>query len=158
MIRQLKTWHKSSSALKYCYLEATLEMLKARITLLIRPFKQIAPRLGTLDAEGYSNEPAPQDKASIKLIASSIKSMAKYVPWQSKCFVQAIAAKNMLHKRGIDTTLYLGVIKEGDTMKAHAWTRSGPYFITGGKGSQGYTVVKTFYHNSASAGENTNGS
>ena len=146
MIRQLSTWYNSSSTLKRCYIEATIEMFKARTLLLIRPFKKIAPTLGTLDAEGVDNEPCEATRQSIKTVASSIKSMAKYVPWQSKCFVQAIAAKNMLEKRGIETTLYLGVIKEGSDMKAHAWTRTGAYFVTGGKGSQGYTVVKTFYN------------
>ena len=49
-----------------------------------------------------------------------------------------------LQKRGIKTTLYLGVNKDtNNDMKAHAWIRAGEMYVTGGDG-KGYATVAKF--------------
>jgi hypothetical protein len=54
----------------------------------------------------------------------------------------------MLHRRGIPSTLYLGVAKPSpgsDTpLEAHAWLRSGAVHVTGGARVDRYAVVATF--------------
>ena len=51
----------------------------------------------------------------------------------------------MLEKRGIESTLYLGTAKdESGELIAHAWLRSGPYFVTGAEGMEKFTVVGKF--------------
>ena len=65
-------------------------------------------------------------------------------PWESKCLVQALTAQRMLKSKGISTTIYLGVRKEGNEMKAHAWLRCGEYYVTGGAIREQYTVVAKF--------------
>ena len=51
----------------------------------------------------------------------------------------------MLEKRGIESTLYLGTARdESGKMIAHAWLRSGPYYITGSEGMERFTVVGKF--------------
>ena len=46
-------------------------------------------------------------------------------------------------KRGVNTTLYLGVGKEDGNMVAHAWLRCGQLYVTGGNGN-GYAMVAKF--------------
>lgn len=145
-MRKLKIWLHSSNSMKQHYKEAFCELFQARLLLLRLPFKHIAPTLGDLDQCGDKVSLDQDVIDTLAPVAKSIKVVAKYVPWQSKCLVQAIAAKNMLQKRGVETTLYLGVVKNGSEMKAHAWTRTGPYFITGGNGENSHTVVRTFYN------------
>ncbi len=71
--------------------------------------------------------------------------MRRNMPWQSKCLDQAIAAHQMLRRRGVPSTLYLGVAKEGDSaLSAHAWVRCGRLLVVGGEGRHRYTVVNTF--------------
>jgi hypothetical protein len=71
--------------------------------------------------------------------------MSKYTFWESQCLVKAIAAMKMLEKRNIDSTLYLGTARdESGELVAHAWLRSGPYFVTGSEGKEKYTVVGKF--------------
>ena len=50
----------------------------------------------------------------------------------------------MLKSKNISTTIYLGVRKEGNEMKAHAWLRCGEYYVTGGAIRDQYTVVAKF--------------
>ena len=38
-----------------------------------------------------------------------VERMAEHTPWESACLAQAMAAQNMLKRRGIGSTLYLGL-------------------------------------------------
>ena len=145
-MRKVKLWAQTPHELKQHYREACYELLLARLTLLVLPFRRIAPKLGQLDQSGDFTALNEDTLLKVRPIARSIKTIAKYVPWQSKCLVQSMAGKRMLAKRGIETTLYLGVDKQGSDMKAHAWLRTGPHYITGGNGEPEYTVVRTFHN------------
>ena len=51
----------------------------------------------------------------------------------------------MLERRQIESTLYLGTAKdESGKLIAHAWLRSGPFYITGAEGMEKFTVVSKF--------------
>jgi hypothetical protein len=78
----------------------------------------------------------------INLFRKNLKRLKKVLPWQVKCFEEAIAGKKVLNIFDIKTTLFLGVTKEGEqNLKAHAWLKIGDQFITGEQGHQNYTVV-----------------
>ena len=49
----------------------------------------------------------------------------------------------MLKRNTPSTTIYLGVNKLNNEMKAHAWIRCGKMYITGGNGA-GYATVTIF--------------
>jgi len=59
------------------------------------------------------------------------------------CFPQALAATLMLRRRGIRSTLYLGVDPHRD-LDAHAWVRVGGLIVTGGPDEARFVVVSTF--------------
>ena len=68
----------------------------------------------------------------LKQISNAIDIMSKYTFWESQCLVRAIAGMKMLERRNIESTLYLGTAKdESGKLIAHAWLRSGPFYITG---------------------------
>ena len=70
----------------------------------------------------------------LKNISQAIHIMSRYTFWESQCLVKAIAGMKMLERRKIESTLYLGTAKdENGKMIAHAWLRSGPFYITGQK-------------------------
>lgn len=78
----------------------------------------------------------------ISVVQKNIRRLKKQLPWTVKCFEEAIAAKKILEKCNIKTTIYLGVAKKEETkLIAHAWLKSGDVFITGKKGYKQYTVV-----------------
>lgn len=71
--------------------------------------------------------------------------MSKYTLWESQCLVKAIAGMMMLERRGIDSTIYLGTTRDEDgKMIAHAWLRSGPFYVSGSEGMKQFTVVGMF--------------
>jgi len=75
----------------------------------------------------------------------AVRAVARRTPWKSNCLVQAVAAKIMLRRRGIPSTVYLGVAKDpGKDLSAHAWLRSGDVILTGKRNSGEFTVLSVF--------------
>jgi hypothetical protein len=73
--------------------------------------------------------------------------LARYFPWDAKCLAQAVAGKWMLRRRGLPSTLYLGVerVHEGEKwLEAHAWLRSGTDFVTGERHYERFHVLAAF--------------
>lgn len=116
----------------------------ARLVILILPFRWVEPYLGKRMAESTLDIP-PDKPMQLRQVAWVVNKVSRYTPWQSKCLVQAIAAKRMLQSRKIVSTLYLGVTKNKSTaLEAHAWLRSGTVYVTGGQDRQDFTVVAMF--------------
>ena len=56
-----------------------------------------------------------------------------------------MTAKIMLRRRGIKSTIYLGVAKnERGEMIAHAWIKAAGLTLTGSAGADQFTVVSVF--------------
>jgi len=85
------------------------------------------------------------DENEIKQVAKAVRRCSKYAPWNTKCLVQAITAKNLLRKYNIGSMLVLGVAKlNSSDLSAHAWLKVGDKIITGKKGMQRFTEVSKF--------------
>ncbi len=81
----------------------------------------------------------------IRKITIAVMRYSRYSLWPTKCLVDAITAKLLLQRNGINSTLYLGVNKDKDNkLSAHAWLKCGEKFVTGKKGFQKFTVVSSF--------------
>lgn len=78
----------------------------------------------------------------IQLLKKNLRRWKRNFPWKIKCFEEAIAAKKVLEKYKIKTTLFLGVDKnDKKELTAHAWTKAGNTVITGEKGFERFVVV-----------------
>ncbi|MBW4082048.1 lasso peptide biosynthesis B2 protein [Paenibacillus sp. S150] len=139
-IRLLLTVDKAALALVP---EALWRLFLVRIQLLF-PFAKTAPQLGIQSREtpAVSKE---GDIARIQHITKAIRVISRYTPWKSTCMVRAVAGLKMLEKRGIESTLYMGVAKDRQgRMIAHAWLRSGAYYVSGDDAMKGFVVVEKF--------------
>ena len=84
----------------------------------------------------------------ISRVAFAVPIVAARVPWRADCLVQALAAQRWLRRKGIPTTLHVGVHKEIPAeFEAHAWLMQGGTIITGGD-------IKRFTPLSDSGGQN----
>lgn len=119
--------------------EAIACLALARVAVIALPFRVLARRLGVRHAETPAN--VSVDPASGR-VAWAIAAAARRAPWRSECLEQAIAAKAMLRRRRIASTLYLGVAR--DPFAAHAWLRVGDTNVTGGRDVSRYAVVASF--------------
>ncbi|MFC2104094.1 lasso peptide biosynthesis B2 protein [Bacteroidota bacterium] len=116
-------------------------LIYAFILVRIIPLKWFSHLLGEFKKETKSDFNYDQIKTIDKL-KKSIRRIKKQLPWEVKCFEEAIAAKKILEKYKITTTIYLGVAKKTENnLHAHAWLKNGSYFIVGEKGYCHYSVV-----------------
>lgn len=143
ILRRLRLFLFMDIHTKVFYFEAWVMLGLARMQTL-RPFAKVAPSLGQ-HMEETSIADNVLDRATIRNISSAIQVMSKYTPWQSQCMVRAIAGMRMLSRRGYESTLYFGTGKdESGQFIAHAWLRSGAYYISGAENKDQFTVVSTF--------------
>ncbi len=125
------------------YMEAYCSLAVARIQKSL-PFSKVAPTLGgKMEETPLTYMPAHAE--ILQSVSKSLEIMSRYTFWESKCLVMAIAGMRMLERRGIESTLYMATARDKEgKLKAHAWLRSGLYFVTGMNGKEEYTVVGTF--------------
>jgi hypothetical protein len=167
---KLGKFTRLSGAERRLFLEAVFWCAVVRLTMLLVPFRKYASLLGTPQEESPSTKGLKHEtnqkffggsrgaprarRRQLKQIGAAIRRASRNVPWETRCFVEAIAAKRMLKRRNIPCTIYLGlkkieIIENGEHMEdmdAHAWVDSGDFVVTGGQGVKlkQYTVVSTF--------------
>ncbi|MGG3478564.1 lasso peptide biosynthesis B2 protein [Peribacillus frigoritolerans] len=143
IVKKARTFLRLNFKTKLLYIEAFLHLGRARYLKSIS-FSKVAPTLGEQMKES-SYELIAADKEILANVSRAINIMSRYTIWESQCLVKAMAAMKMLEKREIDSTLYLGTAKdENGGLIAHAWLRSGPYYITGAEVMDRFTVVSKF--------------
>ncbi|MGE8017841.1 lasso peptide biosynthesis B2 protein [Peribacillus frigoritolerans] len=141
--KKAQTFLRLNFKTKLLYIEAFLHLGRARYLKSIS-FSKVAPTLGEQMKES-SYELIAADKEILANVSRAINIMSRYTIWESQCLVKAMAAMKMLEKRKIDSTLYLGTAKdENEWLIAHAWLRSGPFYITGAEVMDRFTVVSKF--------------
>ena len=123
-------------------LEAITALTSAGVLLRVLRFSRLASRLGRHMAESPSqNDPATSTYAPRGRWA--VETAARHLPWKPVCLPQAVAAQWMLRRRGVASTLYLGV-NPSVGLDAHAWVRAGTMIVTGGPTQDQFAVVSSF--------------
>jgi hypothetical protein len=126
------------------FLEAILWLGIAQLVIRLVRFRHIAPFLGKHMTESPQRI-ALAHRHLAERISWAVKTASRHVPWESKCLAQAMAAKGMFKLRGIQSTIYLGLTKEGEEqLAAHAWLRIGDVIVVGNRGNDRFTVISTF--------------
>lgn len=112
-------------------IEAVVTLGVARLLALTVPIRWIARRL-----ERQATLPHPQPGEAghiVREVGWAVRAAAPRTPWKSACLAQALAGKWMLGRRGVDSTIRLGVAKDADgNLQAHAWLCAGDAILTGG--------------------------
>lgn len=137
--------------LKYLDRRTKLDFIKAylyagffRAFILFVPFDKLKKRMGKVKTESAKDVDESTYKEAYR-IAWLVNKACSNTPWESKCLVRALTAQKLLKAKNISTTIYLGVRKDqNNKMIAHAWTRCGKAFITGGENKDGFAVVAKF--------------
>ena len=121
-------------------LEAACWLLLARLILLLLPFRRIAARLGRMlppsnpDNPSRGAERLDEEAELARNIGWAVSRAAANVPFRAVCLPQAIAARIMLERRGIESVLRLGTAlpdRDHPRLRAHAWLDAAGQKITG---------------------------
>jgi hypothetical protein len=125
-------------------LEALFWLGWAKLLLLTVPFRWIAPRLGRTMAES-PDLLTDAERLLVQRVGWAVQAVARHVPFGFVCLPQAMAAKWMLRRRKMPSTLYLGLRREKKAcLTAHAWLRAGDKIITGRTAVMEHQVIATF--------------
>jgi hypothetical protein len=136
--------------LRIAIVEAVLGLALARLALFFISFDRLASWFGALiqpkDDDGTRHPPLDaQQVETARLIGWAVTRAARYVPFRAVCLPQAIAAKAILKRRGIQSVMHFGVRKEpGKKLDAHAWLNAGEVEVTGYPVSDGFVEVARF--------------
>ena len=125
-------------------LEALAWLCWARLLLVTVPFRWIARRLGRQMGVSTASL-AESDRLLVQRVSWAVQAVSIHAPLGFVCLPQAMAAKWMLRRRGLESTLYLGLrAGERATLSAHAWLRAGDRILTGRSESTGHQIIATF--------------
>jgi len=124
--------------------ETVLALGVARLALLTLSWSRLSAHLGRPMAESPDQPLGCAEEQLVRDMANLIRRASGRVPWRCLCFEQALAARMMLKRRRIGSTLYLGVARRREQLDAHAWLRSGDRILTGIGGIHEFVVVATF--------------
>jgi hypothetical protein len=92
--------------------EALLLLWCVRLALWLLPYR-VVKRL-------FRRPVTASPQRGLESIVSSLRAATRFVP-KATCLVQAIAGHYLLAKYGYISTFHIGVAREGDRFKAHAW-------------------------------------
>lgn len=144
---------RRSSSDRVLFFEALAALVAAKVRVHTIPFRRLAPTLGRSQAETSPAISAPDRTVAVK-VSWAVQTAARYIPLGFVCLPQAIAAQRMLRRRGIASTLYLGVApdrEKKESIIAHAWVRAGDKVLTGQAESLRHTVIAKFADDAPSA-------
>lgn len=120
------------------FLEAWIFLHWAWFKIQLTSFQSIAENLGTPQFETPLDEIFADCIASMK---TALRRAGKYSLHRSNCYDQALAAMMLCSRRRIPATIYFGVSKNEEGLKAHAWLRCGTGIVTGAAVKNDFTPV-----------------
>jgi hypothetical protein len=115
---------------------SALGVTRARLETRVIPFRRIAQSL----ALGDENERVGRETSfdQLEAVRWSTAVLSVRLPWCRNCLAQAVAAKRYLNRKGIPSTLFLGVTTEApqtggnlEAIEAHAWIECDGRVLTG---------------------------
>ncbi|WP_448192473.1 lasso peptide biosynthesis B2 protein [Azospirillum sp. sgz301742] len=134
---------------RFLVLEAVVWLAAASLALRLVPFRRLAPLLGPVRPSSPADDGPDPDEAQerqARRVGAAVARATRFLPWEALCLPQAMAAKAMLARRGLRTTLHLGAMpdQEKGGLSAHAWLMLGPLTVTGGATRPGYAELARF--------------
>lgn len=112
---------------KLFFCEAVFFLLTAKLMLLALPFRICVK---TIAPHNCSEQPTID---VLKQVKSAIARANRLSFWKNVCLVQSFAARWMLQRRKINSTLSIGIKKDPEMkISAHAWLMAGNFYIVSG--------------------------
>ena len=159
LIRKARSFAGLPLFTKVWFLPTWVALGVSRALILAVPFRRLAPRLGT--AQGTSAHVpllTQAQESRARAIGRTVRLAARYTPWTSNCFPQAVVARMLLGIHRIPYAIHFGLMPDSRAgaaapapaaprsagMRAHAWVVAGRVPVTGGHSFHQYTVVGVF--------------
>ncbi len=144
----MSEWHRKLSQYswpdRFLLVEAVFMLGLARLAVLTLPFRWVMRISG--DHLGQSSDDVLlADAETAERVAWAIQGMRYHTPWDSNCLARAIAGQQMLRRRGVESTLYIGVDNNMPrSFETHAWLRCGGRILTGAERKDQFTAFVSY--------------
>ena len=132
---------RTLASLSASELRATLEaagwLLAMQVAVVALP-----PRLwrrALFSDETTPCDAGPSEPGAARIVRRAVARAARNLPTAPNCLPQALAARQMLTRRGVATSLHLGVARDDRPPRFHAWLKSGDLFVTGDCDEAGFS-------------------
>lgn len=144
MFRYAHKFYKLKGAERSLFVKAYLLGVIYSFYVLFIPQRVIFKRLGLKGVES-SLKLSDEQNIKVQIVEKSMRRVVRFLPMKIKCFARALAARRILKKQNIPSTIYFGVSKNGNNkMIAHAWLRSGGIIVTGKEEIGRFTSILFF--------------
>lgn len=142
--RKLNTFIKLPFSTKALFVEALITSAWVKISLSFFPFRKVIGWLGSAQEESAKDEDS-KTFATRKQIAQVLNLCNRYTFWTTECYTISLTGKLLLRRRKINSTLYIGFIKNEDGIyKGHAWLRANNTYIYGYRESLSFEIHSMF--------------
>ncbi len=123
----------------WLFLEALIAIYFAKSILFFLPFKKIRMLIHRFsNREDLKNF----DVLEGKRVSAAVLRARRFVLWKrSYCLVNALALHWMLTRRGIQSSIHLGVSKKDSELTAHAWIESDGTPLIGAELKSQFTLI-----------------
>lgn len=145
--RKARSFHGQSRFIQAWFFPIWLLLGLSKALIFTVSFRRLAPRLGRqAGIAPWVPVLSPAQEVRALQIGRAMRLAARYTPWDSNCFPQAVTARVLLGLYGIPYALYFGLMRDRDVsgLKAHAWVVAGRVPVTGGASFGQFTVVGVF--------------
>jgi len=106
-------------------LEAAFWLVAARLAIWLVPFSRIARHMGGMRQPEPASEHSIARQAPAHDVSWAIERVAPALPLKMVCLPRALAAWQMLRRRGAPARLHFGIVRTNPIQKqAHAWLDS----------------------------------
>lgn len=136
-LNRLRKLFRLSPADRVILAQAWVLLLLADLALRFLAFKRFLALSRTLALNGR-DEPAVARPSSGARLAWLVEVAGRYSPINATCLKKAIVLSWLLERRGIATTLRIGVARRDGALIAHAWLEQGGEVLLGHPGSDEY--------------------
>ena len=127
--------------------EAIVMLAAARILIRFGSERDLVTRIGGTRVAAAPREDGAAAPEAVEPrgipIGAMLERVARHTWWRSMCLEQAVAGRWMLRRRGIPSTMYVGMAKRDGNFIAHAWLVGEGRTVTGAS-AENYATLAAF--------------
>lgn len=131
---------------KWLVLDAACTLVWFALFVRLMPFQRLSAKWGSQGQVARTDITTDQQQQA-REIEWLIEALSRRMPFQATCLMQAATAKSMLKRRGVPSTVYIGVAPrrdDGRNVNAHAWLQCGERIITGRAEARNFRAMTWF--------------
>lgn len=139
---KLRTFLELDTGDRFAAFEAMAQLLRAKALVVLVPPRKWRARFGMVADAPREETLEPADRATVRRVRYAINRALRNVPGSANCLPQALAARWMLERRGVASSLYLGTAPASKTSpRFHAWLKVGSEWVTGDCDERAYSLL-----------------